>query len=103
MTRILQETALDNSEAVLISTFREAGESNPDCLPAKWDELTDAAKSVCLWYAHNILSYRDKALLANHIVGCELIANEQSGVKPVMTAARAQAVRAMVFSTFPKE
>lgn len=103
MTRILQEAALDNSEAVLISTFRDAGLTVPRGLPVSWDEADAKERSVCLWYAHNILSYFDKAQVANHIVGCELLANQRAGRSPVMSKARADQIRAMVFSTPTKE
>jgi hypothetical protein len=94
-------TALDDRESVLVSTYREAGCEPPHrVLPAKWDKLDESAKSMCLWYARNTMSYMDKAAFARHIVGCEILANEAAGVKPVMTKPRVNAVWAMVFPKF---
>ena len=90
--------AIDHDERILISTNREAGETNPRALPAKWDELNESAKSVCMWYVRNTLSYFDKAAVARHIIGCEILTNEAAGVKPVITKERADELWATVFA-----
>ena len=91
-------TALDHDERILVSTNREAGLTVPDALPVSWDEADSTTRSVCLWYARNTMSYFDKAKVARHIIGCEILANEKSGIKPVITKARADQLWAMVFA-----
>ena len=91
-------TALDNDEKILVSTNRDAGLNVPRALPMHWDDLTEDGKALCLWYAHNHFSYFDKAALARHIIGVEILLNEKAGVSPVITKARADELWATVFS-----
>jgi len=90
-------TALDNNEEVIRANNREAGETTPQALPMPWHELNADEKTVCLWYVHNTLSYFDKAAVARHIIGCEILANEAAGVKPTITKERADEIWATVF------
>ena len=94
----LQPTALDNSEDILRITNREYALTTPRALPMPWNELSREAKEISMWYVHNTLSYFDKAQVARHIIGCEILANEAAGVKPVITKARADELWAMVFA-----
>lgn len=93
-----QPTALESDERILVSTNRDAGLTVPDALPVSWNEADSTTRSVCLWYARNTMTYFDKAKVARHIIGCEILANEAAGVKPVITKERADELWAMVFS-----
>lgn len=91
-------TALDNNEEVLRALNREAGLTTPRALPMPWHDLNEDGKAVCLWYVHNTMSYFDKAQVARHIIGCEILDNEAAGVKPTITKERADELWAYVFN-----
>jgi hypothetical protein len=91
-------SALDHNESILRHTNREAGLTIPRALPMPWNELSREAREVSMWYVRNTLSYFDKAAIARHVIGCEILANEAAGVKPTITKERADELWAYVFS-----
>lgn len=93
-----QPTALESDERILVSTNREAGLSVPRALPYAYYTMDVFQRDICMWYVRNTLSYFDKAAVARHIIGLEILDNEKLGVKPVMTKARADELWAMVFA-----
>ena len=94
----LQPTALDHSEDILRATNREAGLTVPRALPYAYYTMDVFQRDICMWYVRNTLSYFDKAAVARHIIGLEIIDNEKLGVKPTITKERADELWAFVFS-----
>lgn len=90
--------------STLIQLNRDAGLSLPRALPRPWDQMSASEKSACLWYVRNVLSYFDKAQIARHIIGVEIIANEISPNKhPKVTPKRAQDLWDFVFTRYPSD
>jgi len=90
--------------ATLIQLNRDAGLSLPRALPRPWDQMSPEEKSTCLWYVRNVLSYFDKAQIARHIIGVEIIANEILPDKhPKVGPVRAQKIWDWVFTRYPSD
>ena len=89
---------ISTEESLLITANRDAGLTTPRALPKPWQDLTSAEQIMCLWYIHNTLSYFDKNAVARHIIGTEILANEDAEIAPVMTAQRADKIWKLVFN-----
>ena len=99
-----KEIEIISGISTLITCNREAGLSLPRALPRSWDQLSSTEKVTCLWYVRNVLSYFDKAQIARHIIGVEIIANEISPDKhPKVGPVRAQKIWDWVFTRYSSD
>jgi len=85
-------------EAVLNHHNRDAGLTIPRALPKAWKDMDATERKTALWYIHNVTSYMDKAAVARHVIGTEILANESAGISPVMTEDRANNLWNWVFN-----
>jgi hypothetical protein len=98
------EIEITTGISTLIQLNRDAGLSLPRALPRSWDQMSSTEKTTCLWYVRNVLSYFDKAQIARHIIGVEIIANEISPEKhPKVGPVRAQKIWDWVFTRYPSD